>query len=186
MYYLFAQFYHSGFSSGPPALFMFLFVTVFVIVIGTIIFRAIRGLSQWSENNEEPVLVQEATVVTKRTAVSSNGRMDNSDYTSTTYYATFEFSTGSRREFEISGNTYGGIAECDTGQLTFQGTRYKGFERTGTMNQPAQKAAPAANTTGQNTSDEIRFCPFCGTSISNDFKYCAKCGKPLPEYVSES
>jgi hypothetical protein len=180
---LFAQFHNSDFpSSGPPALFMVFFVTILVLIIGTLVFRAAKGVSEWADNNEQPVLTETATVVTKRTAVNRNGR----DFTSTSYYATFEFSSGSRTEFDLSANAYGMLAEGDTGQLTFQGTRYKGFERTGIASQSAQQSAPAANAAAKNATDEIRFCPFCGASISNDFKYCSKCGKPLPEYVSES
>jgi Uncharacterized protein conserved in bacteria (DUF2199)/Protein of unknown function (DUF2500) len=37
--------------------------------------------------------------------------------------------TGDRREFSISGNEYGMLAEGDEGRLTYQGTRYRGFER---------------------------------------------------------
>ena len=34
-----------------------------------------------------------------------------------------------RMEFQVSGIEYGILAEGDTGELTFQGTRYLAFER---------------------------------------------------------
>ncbi len=45
------------------------------------------------------------------------------------YYATFEFPSGDRREFLVSGQESGLLAEGDHGRLTYQGTRYRRFER---------------------------------------------------------
>ena len=36
---------------------------------------------------------------------------------------------GNRMELRLSGTEYGQLAEGDTGRLSFQGTRYLGFER---------------------------------------------------------
>lgn len=49
--------------------------------------------------------------------------------TSTRHYATFQVESGDRMEFSITGREYGMLAEGDRGRLTFQGTRYLGFER---------------------------------------------------------
>ena len=49
--------------------------------------------------------------------------------TTTSYHVTFEFDSGDRSEFSLSGSQYGMLAEADIGILTFQGTRYLGFER---------------------------------------------------------
>ena len=48
---------------------------------------------------------------------------------STVYYATFQVESGDRMELRMSGREYGLLAEGDRGKLTFQGTRYRGFER---------------------------------------------------------
>lgn len=50
--------------------------------------------------------------------------------TSTTYYATFEVPSGDRMEFKVGSREYGMLVEGDAGKLTFQGTRYHGFQRT--------------------------------------------------------
>ena len=42
---------------------------------------------------------------------------------------TFQLESGDRMEFQVSGIEYGMLAEGDTGELTFQGTRYLAFER---------------------------------------------------------
>ena len=48
---------------------------------------------------------------------------------STSYYATFEVESGDRIELPLSGSEYGMLAEGDRGTLSFQGTRFLGFER---------------------------------------------------------
>jgi hypothetical protein len=48
---------------------------------------------------------------------------------STTYYVTFEVESGDRMELKMTGEQFGLIAEGDKGRLTFQGTRYLGFDR---------------------------------------------------------
>ena len=106
----------------------------FVFVIGTIIVRSIQGAKQWKRNNESPVLTVEARIVTKRTDVQrycNNTGTDNMQHmsSSTTYYATFEVTSGDRLEFKIRDTEYGILVENDVGRLTFQGTHYLGFER---------------------------------------------------------
>ena len=50
-------------------------------------------------------------------------------HTFTSYYVTFQVESGDRMEFEISDMEYGMLAEGDSGELTFQGTRYLNFQR---------------------------------------------------------
>lgn len=111
------------------SIFPFLFITVFVIVIGTFIVMAVRGAVTWSKNNASPRLTVSAQVVTKRTQVSHHHHQDSMGHTSTAYYATFQVESGDRMELHVSGSEYGMLAEGDAGDLTFQGTRYLGFER---------------------------------------------------------
>lgn len=128
-----------GFSShgGMDAMFSIIPVIVFlgfIFVIGVFIVSAIRGVSQWQKNNEAPVLTVDATVVSKRADVSThhhNAGTDNMSHvsSSTTYYVTFEVASGDRLEFKVRDKEYGILVENDAGRLTFQGTRYLGFER---------------------------------------------------------
>ena len=112
------------------SLFPFLFITVFVIVIGMFIVTTVRGVGTWSKNNASPRLTVSAEVVTKRTQVSHHHHQDSMSHTSTAYYATFQVESGDRMEFSVSGPEYGMLAEGDRGKLTFQGTRYLSFEQT--------------------------------------------------------
>ena len=110
-------------------LFPVFFITVFVIVIGTFIVTAVRGVSQWNANNNSPRLSVPASVVTKRTGTTSHRSSNGHRHHHTHYYATFQVESGDRMELSLTGEEYGMLAEGDTGTLTFQGTRYLGFER---------------------------------------------------------
>lgn len=114
------------------SMFPFMFVTIFVIVIGAIIFTIINGIREWSSNNKQPILNVDAVIVSKRTNTSRHHHNNNGHHhssTSTTYYVTFEVQSGDRMEFVVSGKEYGMLAEGDKGNLIFQGTRYHGFDR---------------------------------------------------------
>ncbi|MED3800556.1 DUF2500 domain-containing protein [Lysinibacillus xylanilyticus] len=99
---------------------------MFFIVFGVIAFTIIKGVLQWSKNNNEPLLTVPAKVVTKRSN-TSGGSGNSSAHTS--YYVTFEVQSGDRLELKMNGRDYGQLADDDFGLLTFQGTRYHTFER---------------------------------------------------------
>ena len=106
-------------------------VGIFVLVIGIFVVNLGKGIGQWNKNNHAPVLTVDATVVSKRTNVSvhhDGGEMHHT-HSSTSYYVTFQVESGDRMELAMSGSDYGMLVEGDTGRLTFQGTRYQGFER---------------------------------------------------------
>lgn len=111
------------------------FFLMFFLVFGFIIFSLIRGARQWNKNNHSPRLTVPAVVVTKRTKVGHEHHGDasgvhNSHSSSyTNYYATFQVESGDRMELQIDGSEFGMLVEGDNGRLTFQGTRYLGFER---------------------------------------------------------
>lgn len=120
-------------------MFEIMFFSVFALVIGTFVVTAIRGAKQWNKNNRSPRLTVDAEVVSKRRDVSRHNHADAGDATgahgytstsSTSYYVTFQFESGDRLELKMSGGEYGMLVEGDKGKLTFQGTRYLGFERT--------------------------------------------------------
>ena len=121
-----------GFDMGF-GLFGIMFSLIFILVIGMFIVTAVKGISQWSKNNNSPRLTVQATVVAKRTNVSRHhhGGANNHHHhhTSTSYYVTFQVESGDRMELHMSGQEFGMLVEGDRGQLTFQGTRYLGFER---------------------------------------------------------
>ena len=125
---------HFGSFGGFSVMFgivFLMFVVVFLMII-------IKGLTQWNKNNHSPRLTVEAAVVAKRMDVSHHHHANAGDATgahgyhtssSTSYYVTFEVESGDRMEFYVPGTEYGMLIEGDRGELSFQGTRYLGFER---------------------------------------------------------
>ena len=105
---------------------------MFVLVFGFMIVTLVRGIGEWNKNNHSPKLTVPATIVEKRSDVHrypvSTGKVQTM-HTSTYYYATFQVESGDRMELAVSGTEYGMLAEGDSGELTFQGTRYLNFQR---------------------------------------------------------
>ena len=121
-----------GFGFG---VFGVMFYLVFFAIFGMFIVFAVKGISQWNKNNHSPKLTVPAKVVAKRTNVSHHNHnhgttgMHHTTH-STTYYVTFQVESGDRMELHVAVQEFGLLVEGDEGKLTFQGTRYLGFERT--------------------------------------------------------
>lgn len=128
-------FYERGFDSIMYNLIPFIVIFGFILIFGIIIFTIIQNLIQWKRNNDSPILSVATVIVAKRSDVTqqthhtgANG-LQTHHSSSTRYYVTFEVESGDRLEFEVKNKEYGLLAEKDTGILTFQGTRYLGFDR---------------------------------------------------------
>lgn len=118
-----------------------LFGTIPLLVLAIFILFAVmlvKGAAQWSKNNNSPRLTVECVVVDKRTetttqqtpvAGDASGAHGFQTITDTVRYVTFQVESGDRIEFTVSGSEYAQLAEGEQGKLTFQGTRYLGFER---------------------------------------------------------
>lgn len=117
--------------------FQIIFMVIFLLILCMFIVTFIRAIGQWNKNNQSPRLTVEATVVSRRSDVSYHHHNNGADASmgmhttsSTTYYVTFQVASGDRMELAVSGREYGMLVEGDRGQLSFQGTRYLGFQRT--------------------------------------------------------
>lgn len=109
---------------------------VFVLVIGSILYTIIRGLSEWSYNNAQPILDVNARVVAKRTTTEGGGGMHGDGMHNhshrrirTSHFSTFELDSGERLEFLLHGSNFGMLVEGDEGVLSYQGTRFNKFSR---------------------------------------------------------
>ena len=119
-------------------LFSLMFTLIFLLAAGIIVAAFVQGIHQWNKNNHSPRLTVDALVVTKRMDVSHRRHVNAGDHTgahryhtttSTFYYVTFQVDSGDRMELSVGGADYGQLVEGDRGKLTFQGTRYLGFQR---------------------------------------------------------
>lgn len=88
---------------------------MFLGIIGVAVFYIIR-------NNRKPKLSVSATVVAKR---KSSHRKASDRH----YFVTFQVESGDRIEFWVTSYDYGELKQDDCGILTFQGTRFIGFEK---------------------------------------------------------
>lgn len=124
---------NSGFGISLFSIIPVIIIIGFVVILVTMIAGGIKGLGQWSKNNSQPVLAVPARIISKRTDVSSHMHTSSDSFqhshVTTRYYVTFEVETGSRMEFKIEGSQFGLLTEGDSGKLTFQGTRFLGFDR---------------------------------------------------------
>ena len=115
-------------------------MTILIVVFAVLLIGAIgRGLYVWMRNNRAPQETADARITSKRMKVSGHGgtmmtnrisamnTIHSSTYTD--YFVTFELENGRRLELGVKDAEYGMLAEGDRGRLSWQGTRYLGFER---------------------------------------------------------
>lgn len=107
---------------------MFYIVPILMFVI--IGMSIIRTLKEWHHNENSPRLTVDAKIVGKRSDYRRRRNSTGHRSSRTWYYVTFEVASGDRMELPVEGREYGLLVEGDKGKLTFQGTRYLGFERT--------------------------------------------------------
>ena len=99
-------------------LFDLIFPVMFLLIFWMILFTFISGIRTWNKNNNSPRLTVEARVTAKRQNTTHHNEPVGG------------VESGDRMEFSVYGEEYGMLAEGDEGKLTFQGSRYLGFERT--------------------------------------------------------
>ncbi len=120
---------------GPDSSWMFDLTGTVIPIFAALIFGIVavsagKGLLQWSRNNSSPLLSVPARIVSKRSEVRQRPPDDNQvSRSATVYYLTYETEGGIRKEFKVNGDEFGMSAEGDRGLLTYQGTRYYGFQR---------------------------------------------------------
>ena len=127
---MFYSLFGFGALSGVfPLLALAVFILFAVILV--------KGVAQWSRNNNSPRLTVECVIVDRRTettmhqtpvAGDASGAHGFHTTTDTTHLVTFQVESGDKLEFIVSGSEYARLAEGTQGKLTFQGTRYLGFE----------------------------------------------------------
>lgn len=104
-----------------------LFFKLFALfILGVFVFIIYKSVRSWIANNASPLIKASTKAVTKRTEVWG-GSGESSAHTS--YYVTFEFEDGGRLELQVRGQDFGLIVEGDRGELLYQGTRFKSFDR---------------------------------------------------------
>ena len=104
---------------------MEIFVVIWLVLF---IYIIAKNIGQFIENENSPVLNVSAAIVDKRRRTHhhhSNGHHHHSH----SYHITFETQDGEILELRVKRYEYNELEVGDSGMLTHQGTRYKGFER---------------------------------------------------------
>lgn len=112
-----------GFGFSIMGIIVILFIVVIgMTIFGFIIYAIVSSTKQRVKNDASPKITCLAEVVNKRQNVRG-------DHSRTYYFVTFELDSGERIEFSINGEESGMLVDGDKGEITFQGTRFLGFER---------------------------------------------------------
>jgi len=97
---------------------------ILVAIVAAAAYFVKKALAEQLANDASPVIKTRATVVGKRVEVTGSGNSAKSHCR-----ALFELEDGQKVELPIPGDEYGFLNEGDTGTLTYQRLRYKGFAR---------------------------------------------------------
>ena len=102
---------------------------IFVVLFFILFFAVIaKNIAQWFKNENSPRLTVPAKIVDMRRHTHDHHSNGHHSHTHT-YHVTFEVESGDRMELKVSRNEYGMLVVGDSGRVSFQGTRYLGFER---------------------------------------------------------
>ena len=104
---------------------MELFVVLFFILFFAVV---IKNIAQWFKNENSPRLTVPAKIVDMQRKTHHHHSNGHHHHTHT-YHVTFEVESGDRMELKVSRSEYGMLVLGDSGRVSFQGTRYLGFER---------------------------------------------------------
>lgn len=101
---------------------------IFVVIWFILFFWIIgKGIAQFIENENSPVLTVPATIVDMRRKTHHHHHKHGHHH-SHSYHVTFEVESGERIELRVLWTDYRELSVGDKGMLTHQGTRYQGFE----------------------------------------------------------
>lgn len=101
-------------------IFVVIWFILFFLIIG-------KGIAQFIENENSPVLTVPATIVDMRRKTHHHHHKHGHHH-SHSYHVTFEVESGERIELRVLWTDYRELSVGDKGMLTHQGTRYQGFE----------------------------------------------------------
>jgi hypothetical protein len=105
---------------------------IFAAILGTAGYQLFKKARESSRNDALPVTAVHATVSATRTNTIAQPAELNPKYKIdpvTKFFVTFRLSEGRTVEFELSSQQLAPLTEGQQGKLTYQGTRYLGFEK---------------------------------------------------------
>lgn len=102
---------------------------IFVVLFFVLFFVAMaRVIAQWFKNEKSPRLTVPAVIVDKQRKTHHRRSSGHRHHTHS-YHVTFQVESGDRMELRVLRIEYEQLLVGDKGRVSFQGTRYLGFER---------------------------------------------------------
>ena len=101
----------------------------FVIVFFILFFAVIaKNIAQWLKNENAPRLTVPAQIVDKQRKTHHHHSNGHHHHTHS-YHVTFQVASDDRMELKVGRSEYDMLIVGDSGRVSFQGTRYLGFEQ---------------------------------------------------------
>ena len=104
---------------------MELFVVLFFLLFFAVI---AKNITQWFKNENSPRLTVPAVIVDKQRKTHHHHSGGHHHHTHS-YHVTFQVESGDRMELKVIRSEYDMLLVGYWGRVSFQGTRYLGFER---------------------------------------------------------
>lgn len=104
---------------------MQLFGILFFLLFFVVLFK---NIEQWFKNENSPRLTVPARIVDMRRKTHHHHSNGHHHHTHS-YHVTFEVESGDHMELKVSRSEYGMLTVGARGKVSFQGTRYLGFEQ---------------------------------------------------------
>ena len=104
---------------------MELFVVLFFILFFAVL---TKNIAQWIKNENSPRLTVPAQIVDKQRKTHHHHANGHHHHTHS-YHVTFQVASGDRMELKVGRSEYDMLIVGDSGRVSFQGTRYLGFEQ---------------------------------------------------------
>ena len=104
---------------------MELFAVLFFILFFAVL---AKNIAQFFKNESSPRLTVPAVIVDKRRKTHHHHSGGHHHHTHS-YHVTFQVESGDRMELKVIRSVYDMLLVGDRGRVSFQGTRYLGFER---------------------------------------------------------
>lgn len=114
------------------------FPFIAILILGIILFNVVRGIVELERNNAQPEISVNAQVIDKGEKKNTNIHYNAGDMTGAHgiymtddifYYVTFQLENGEAMEFYVDAMEYEVLHKDDRGILSFQGTRFQGFQK---------------------------------------------------------
>ena len=103
-------------------IFGILFFVLFFVVVA-------KNIVQWIKNEQSPRLTVPAKIVDMCRVTHHHHHPNGHHHHTHSYYVTFEVESGDRMELQVDYDDYSVLVTGQSGKVSFQGTRYLGFER---------------------------------------------------------